>query len=131
MNIYSIPNKLDVNWYPDILCVVESWKNYDVDLEEFRKAVFVKGINHARASQFKAWIFDGSQAQGSFGPEVQSMIDQDRFPALAWAGAKYFFTVDAAASEVSVDPDTADTRGVQRATAPSADAALAWLRAKA
>ena len=57
MNITSIDGKLDVSWHPEILTVLESWSDYDVELESFRKAVFVKGINHIKASRGKAWIF--------------------------------------------------------------------------
>ncbi|HEY9844001.1 MAG: hypothetical protein ACAI44_28920 [Candidatus Sericytochromatia bacterium] len=128
MNIYSIDNKVDVSWHPDVLAVLESWSNYDVELEEFRKAIFVKGINHAKASRAKAWIFDPSKAEGSFGADVQGMIDQDRFPALGWAGIKYLVTINPQAGETTANPDTESTRGVQRVESPSVDAAFAWLK---
>lgn len=128
MNITDIKDKLDVSWHPDVRCVLESWTNLDVELEEFRKAVFVKGINHSKASQGQAWIFDASKAQGSFNPAVQGFIDDNRFDALAWVGAKYFITVNPAVSEMTLNPDTESSRGIQRVEAPSADAALAWLR---
>lgn len=131
MNIYSIPDKLEVNWYPDITTVVEIWKNRDVPFEEFRKAVFVKGINHAKASQGRAWIFDGSQSTGSFNAEIQGMIEHDRFAALAWVGAKYYFDVDPAVAEVAPNGDAATTNGVQCLKAPNVDAALAWIRSQA
>ncbi|PKL74575.1 MAG: hypothetical protein CVV27_19790 [Candidatus Melainabacteria bacterium HGW-Melainabacteria-1] len=129
MNIYSIGDKLDVSWYPEIVTVLESWKDYDVELEEFRKAVFVKGINHIKASRGNAWIFDPSQAEGSFTPEVQGMIEMDRFPALAWAGVKYFVTINPAASETTVDAETESSRGVQRVESPSVEQALDWIKA--
>lgn len=129
MNIFSITDKLDVSWHPEVRSVLESWSDYNVGLEEFRKAVFVKGINHAKASQAKAWIFDPGQATGSFSAEIQSMIDVDRFPALAWTGIKYFITINPDASEITVNPETETTRGVQRVEAASADAAIAWVKA--
>ena len=129
MNIYSIDNKLDVSWYPEIRTVLESWKDYNVELEEFRKAVFVKGINHAKASQGKAWIFEPSAAPGAFNPDVQEMIDRDRFAALGWTGAKFFITVNSAATAVSEVQAASDaTRGVQLLEAPSVDAAVAWVK---
>lgn len=130
MNITSIDNKLDVSWHPDILTVMESWSDYTVELEDFRKAVFVKGINHIKASRGKAWIFNPGTATGSFGPEIQAMIDADRFAALGWTGAKYFITINPAATEISVNTDTENTRGVQRVEAPSVDGAMAWIKAQ-
>ncbi|MBT9544268.1 MAG: hypothetical protein IV090_02630 [Candidatus Sericytochromatia bacterium] len=130
MNITSIDGKLDVSWHPEILTVLESWSDYDVELESFRKAVFVKGINHIKASRGKAWIFDPGTATGSFGPEVQAMIDADRFAALGWTGAKYFVTINPAATDISVNTDTEHTRGVQRVEAPSVEGAMAWIKAQ-
>lgn len=130
MNITDIAGKLDVSWYPEILTVVESWSDLDVELEAFRKAVFVKGINHIKASRGKAWIFDASKATGSFSAEVQAMIDADRFAALGWTGAQYFITINPAATEISVNTDTEHTRGVQRVEAPSVESAKAWIQAQ-
>lgn len=130
MNIFSIDGKVDLTWYPDIQTVVESWTDYQVELEAFRKAVFVKGINHSKASRGKGWIFDGTQASGEFPADVQAMIDQDRFPALGWVGAQYFITINPAASGVHLEPGTEATRNVQTGEAPSVEAALDWIRAQ-
>lgn len=132
MNIYSIDGKVDITWHPAIRTVVESWTDYsNVELEEFRKAVFVKGINHSKASQGLGWIFDGSQAKGEFPADVQAMIDNDRFPALGWVGAKYFININPAVSEVTMQPGTEATRNVQSGEAPSVQAALDWITAQA
>ncbi|PIQ24141.1 hypothetical protein COW36_10765 [bacterium (Candidatus Blackallbacteria) CG17_big_fil_post_rev_8_21_14_2_50_48_46] len=128
MNIFSIANKLDVSWHPEIATVLESWTDFNVELEEFRKAVFVKGINHARGSQAKAWIFDPSKASGEFSEEILGMIAQDRFPALGWTGVKYFITIHPEATEILVNPDTSMTRGVQRVDAPSVESAMAFIK---
>lgn len=128
MNIFSIDQKVDISWHPETLTVLEQWKGCDVDLESFRKAVFVKGINHARGSGAKAWIHDISQAPDNFNDEILEMIQQDRYPALAWAGVKYFISIDPNSSEIQVNPDTSATRGVQRVVSPSLEAAFAWLK---
>lgn len=130
MNIFTIDNKIDVSWHPEVVAVLESWTDYDLDLESFRRAVFVKGINHAKASQAKAWILDPGQATGSVSDEIQAMIDQDRFPALAWTGVRYFVTLNPAASDTTVNPDTSNTRGVQCVETPTLETAFAWLKAQ-
>lgn len=129
MNIYSIDNKLDVSWYPGIRTVLESWKDFSVDLEEFRKAVFVKGINHAKASQGKAWIHDSHAVAGAYPADVQEMVDRDRFAALGWTGAQFFITINPSATEVKITQAGSDaTRGVALVEAPSVDAAVAWVK---
>lgn len=129
MNIYSIDNKLDVSWYPEIRTVLESWKDFNVELEEFRKAVFVKGINHSKASQGKAWIYNADGVAGTYPADVQEMVDRDRFAALGWTGSKYFITVNPAATAVTEVQAASDaTRGVQLLEAPSVDAAVAWVK---
>lgn len=129
MNIFSIADKLDVSWHPEVLTVLESWSNYDVELEEFRKAVFVKGVNHAKASRAKAWIFDGSKATGAFSDAVQGMIKADRFPALGWTGITTFINVNPAVSEPTVTPGSEATRNVQQVEVASVDAAFDWIKA--
>jgi hypothetical protein len=128
MNIFSIADKLDVSWHPEFLTVLECWSDFNVELEEFRRAVFVKGINHAKGSRAKAWIFDPGTAAGEFSQEIQAMISADRYPALGWAGVKYIVTINPAATEISVNPETESTRGVQRVEAPSSEAAMAWVK---
>lgn len=128
MNIFSIDQKVDVSWHPETATVLERWTDFGVDLESFRKAIFVKGINHARGSGAKAWIHDVSQAPGNFSDEILGMIQQDRYPALAWAGIKFFISIDPSCTEISTNPDTSATRGVQRVVSPSVEAAFAWLK---
>jgi hypothetical protein len=131
VNITSIDGKLDVSWHPEILTVLESWSDYDVELESFRKAVFVKGINHIKASRGKAWIFDPGSATGSFGPEVQAMIDADRFAALGWTGAKILRDNQSRSDgNLGQYRYRKHPRCSQRVEAPSVDGAMAWIKAQ-
>ena len=131
MNIFSIQDKLVADWNPEIRSVVEIWSDYELVLEDFRKAIFVKSINHAKASQAKGWIFDGSQAKGAFSEEIQAFIDGNRFPAFAWAGLKYFVTINPSVSEATKVETSQDTRGLEWVELPSIEAAAQWIKAQA
>lgn len=98
MHIYSIPDKLEVVWNPEVRAVVDTWTHYGITLEDFKAAVFEKGINFAKAHQGQAWIVDSSQATGVFSQEIQDFIKDEGFKIFAANGIKYFITIN---SEVS------------------------------
>ena len=131
MNIFSLDHKVDVSWHPEVAAVLETWQDCDVDLESFRKAVFVKGINHAKASQARAWILDTSAASGPFSAEVETMIAENRFPALAWVGARWWVEIDPTLSASEVTPGSEATRQLTCVRVPSQAEAFAWLKAQA
>lgn len=99
--IYTIPEKLDGYWIPEVHAIHDAWKNYSVQLSEFKEAVLVKGINHAKANKAHAWIVDSSVAKGVFSQDIQTFIGTDVFPTLAKNGIKYFITVLPQASAVT------------------------------
>lgn len=99
--IYSIPEKLDVYWVPEVKAIHDAWINYAVQLSEFKEAVLVKGLSHAKANQGRAWIVDSSTAKGVFTQEIQNFIGTELFPLFAKNGIKYFITVLPKASAIT------------------------------
>lgn len=93
MEINKIENKLTVSWRDDVKAIVDTWINYSVSLDEFRQAVLVTGLNHAKANGGVAWIVDSSNAKGVFSQEIQDFIGSDIFPAFTQNGIKYFITI--------------------------------------
>ncbi|KKL05240.1 hypothetical protein LCGC14_2608040, partial [marine sediment metagenome] len=53
----------------------------------------VRGINHAKANEGKAWIVDSHRAKGVFSTEIQEYIASDVFPRFAEIGIKYFIPI--------------------------------------
>ena len=98
MKIYEIPQKLSVEWNPEVRAIIDTWTTYFVSLDEFRDAVLIKGLNYAKQNKGQAWIVDSSSAKGVFSEEIQKFIETDIFPAFAANGIKYFITIN---SEVS------------------------------
>lgn len=93
MEINKIENKLTVSWRDDVKAVVDKWEDYSVSFDDFRQAVLVTGLDHAKANGGVAWIVDSSDAKGVFSQEIQNFIGSDVFPAFAKNGIKYFITI--------------------------------------
>ena len=93
MQITTIPGKMVQTWNGEVKAVVDTWTNYGATLDEFKQAVLIKGLNHAKLNQGRAWIVDSSKANGSFSQEIQNFIGSDIFPSFAKAGIKYFITI--------------------------------------
>ncbi len=133
MQVFSIPEKLEVTWRSDVKAMIDTWSSYFVTLDEFKDAVLVKGLNHAKANGAVAWVVDSSTAQGSFSPEIQAFIGSDVFPAFAANGIKYFITITSQVSaitkmSVSSYSAKAGPNGLQLLEVASAEDAVAWLR---
>ena len=136
MKIHSIPGKLEVTWNEDVKAIVDTWVNYFVSLEEFKEAVLVKGLAHAKANGGIAWIVDSSKAELAFSPEIQNFIGTDIFPAFASNGIKYFITITSqvsALTRLNVHTYAAKTgpNGLQLVELNSVDDAVTWLRRNA
>ena len=93
MKLQSIPGKLESTWLDDVKAVLDTWTSYDIALPDFRQAVPVDGLNHAKAHGAIAWIVDSSTATGAFSAEIQAFIGSDVFPGFAKAGINYFITI--------------------------------------
>lgn len=130
MNIYTIQDKLTSDWQPEIRSVVEVWTHYIEDMEEFRKAIYVKSINHAKASQAKGWIFDDHEAPGNFSEEIQAFIGRNRFAALSWCGIKYFVRINPSVSEPTPFTPEQDAQGVTCMEIASVPDAIEWIKAQ-
>lgn len=133
MKIYSVPGKLDVTWDNSVKAIIDTWTTYAITLEEFKEAVLVKGVNHAKANCGVAWIVDSSQAKGSFSQEIQMFIGSDIFPTFAKIGIKYFITINSqvsAVTKMTVRSYSAKTgpNGLQLVELNSVQDAIMWLK---
>ena len=132
MFVYSVPEKLEVNWHDDVKAIVDTWTSYNVSLDEFSDAVLNKGLGFGRMRGVKAWIVDSSQASGAFSAEIQQFIGNDVFPAFAKHGVKHFVTINSevsAVTKMTVRNDSAKTgpAGIKLVEVGSVDEAKEWL----
>jgi hypothetical protein len=135
MKIYSIPGKIDVEWNENVKAIIDTWTTYFLTLEEFKEAVLVKGINHAKANGGVAWIIDSSRAKGVLSEEIQKFIDTDIFPAFSRIGLKYFITITSTASAltqstINTYSAKAGPYGIELVELNSVNDAIMWLRNK-
>lgn len=133
MKIHSIPDKLEVTWREDAKAIIDHWISYSVSIDEFKEAVLVKGLNHAKAHGGIAWIVDSSEAHGSFTQEIQAFIGSDIFPAFARNGVKYFITISSKVSSMTnltVKSYSAKVgpNGLQLLEVNSVNDAVLWLK---
>ncbi len=135
MSLYSIPGKLEGEWNADAKAVVDTWTNYVVSLDDFKKAVLETGVPYAKANGGQAWIVDSSTARGAFPQDIQAFIGSDVFPAFTANGIKYFITItpESAVTKMSVSSyaSKAGPGGLQLVEVASVDDAVAWLKANA
>lgn len=129
--IFEIPDKLLCEWDSDAKAVIDTWTTYSITLAEFKEAVYVKGVNHARLNGVKAWIVDSHKANGFFKAEIQEFIATHIFPTFASIGVKYFMTINAenAATKMTVDQysSKAGPNGLKVLTGSNAEDAIKWL----
>ncbi len=130
--VYQIPGKLTVNYDPTAHAIIDSWATYFVTLAEFKEAVLVKGVAHAKLNKAQAWIVDSSKASGAFSPDINKLIADEVFPTFAKIGIKYFITVtsQSALTKLSIASYTAHAgpSGLKLVEARSAFDALAWIK---
>ncbi len=130
--IFEIPNKLLVEWDSDARAIIDTWTTYFVTLEEFKNAVLVKGVNHAKANRAQAWIVDSHKAKGAFAPEIQEFIGSDIFPTFAKIGIKYFMTINSedAVTRLTVSQYSTQVgpNGMKLLKGSSAEGAVEWLK---
>lgn len=130
--IFEIPNKLLMEWEPSARAMVDTWTTYSVSLEEFKEAILVKGVDHARANNAQAWIIDSHAAKGVFNPEIQNLITTDVLPTFAKIGIKYFMTINAevALTNLAVNQysSQAGPHGMNLLKGSSATGAIEWLK---
>ena len=132
MEITAIPGKMTQTWNADAKAVIDTWTNYGVPLEDFRKAVLGKGLTHAKLNGARAWIVDSSKATGTFSQEIQDFIGTDVFKAFAGAGIKYFITINStsALTRMTVKNYSAKVgpSGIKLVDVPDLSTALDWLK---
>ncbi len=135
MKIYSVPGKIDVEWNANVKAIVDTWTTYFLTLEEFKEAVLVRGVNHAKANGGVAWIVDSSKAKGVLSQEVQKFIETDIFPVFAKIGIKYFITITSSVSAltrstINTYSSKAGPCGLELVELNSVDDAILWLMNK-
>ena len=132
MRIFEIPNKLTVDWNEEAKAIIDTWTTYFVTLDEFKEAVMVKGVNHAKAHGGKAWIVDSHQATGAFSLEIQKYIETEVFKKFAEIGIKYFMAINSedAMAKLTVDQYTSQVgpAGMKLLMGSSAQGAIEWLK---
>lgn len=133
MEVYKIPEKLVVTWRNDVKAMVDTWSSYNLTLEEFKEAVLVKGLGHAKKNGAIAWIVDSSTAKGAFSQEIQTFIGTELFSKFSANGIKYFITITSATSTItkmSIKSYSAKAgpNGLQLLEVNSVNEAVAWLK---
>ena len=136
MKIYTVPGKIEVEWRDDVKAMVDTWTTYSVSKDEFREAVLVRGVNHAKTRHVVAWVVDSSKAVGTFSQEIQDFIGSDVFPAFAKIGVKYFISITSkvsALTKMTIASYTAKTgpHGLKLVELNSVEDAITWLKANA
>ncbi len=135
MLVYEVPGKLKVEWNAKVRAIIDTWTSYAITLDEFREAVLVKGLSHAKKYGGKAWIVDSSRATGAFSQEIQAFIVSDVFPAFAKNGIKYFMTItsESAVTKMTVSQyaQEAGPCGLRLVQGRSASGAVEWLKKEA
>lgn len=132
MTIHEIPGKLNVTWNAEVRAIIDTWTSYHITLEEFKDAVLVKGLSHAKANMGRAWIVDSHKATGVFAPEIQKFIETDVFPSFAANGIEYFMTINAesAVTRLTVNEYSAKVgpAGIKLLNGSSVAGAIQWLK---
>lgn len=130
-HLHTVSGKLEVHWLPEARAILDTWTDYFIPLEEFKKAVLEIGLGHSKANGGRAWIVDSSKAKGSFPQVNQDFIGSDIFPAFANNGVQYFMTITSesvltkmtiASYQVKTGPN-----GLHLVEVNSVDDAVEWL----
>jgi hypothetical protein len=133
MFVHKIDGKLTVTWNEEAKAIIDTWETYYISMDEFREAVLIKGVEHARKNGGIAWIVDSSSAKGAFSDEIQAFIGSDVFPAFAEIGVKYFITITSQKSSmtrITISTYSAKTipNGLQLVEVNTVDDAIQWLK---
>ncbi|MBT4352298.1 hypothetical protein HOD20_07230 [archaeon] len=91
--IQKIPKKMVSTWNSDVKAIIDTWTTYNVTLDEFKKAILIKGVNFSKKHNGIAWIVDSSNAVGVFSQEIQEFIRSIVFPTFVKNNIKFFFTI--------------------------------------
>src|ERR1700688_4980854 len=65
VKIHEIPGTLVVEWNDDVKSMIDTWSSYMITVPQFREAILEKGLGHAKAHGGRAWVMDGTKAQGA------------------------------------------------------------------
>jgi len=132
MIIFSIPNKVDVAWNSEVKAIIDTWTSYQISVSEFKEAVLVNGLLHAKAHGGTAWIVDSSKAVGAFTRECQRFVDTDIFPSFSKHGIKYFITINSASPLTNITikeyKSKAGPHGIHLIDMPNKEMAIEWLK---
>lgn len=133
MNVHSIPGKLTVQLRKDVKAILDTWKSYDVTVDQFKEAVLDKGIGSAKVNRCESWIVDSSDAEGTFSKEIQDFIGSDVFPEFTKNGIKNFITIKSEKSALTRISENgfkvkAGPRGLKLVEAENLETAIDWIK---
>ncbi len=129
---YELPGHLVSEFDSEVKAVINLWTNYSITLEEFKEAVFVNGVNHAKNYGAVAFITDAKDCTGEFSPEIQKFIATDVLPTFTKIGVKYFLIIKSGYiytnKTIETFTSTAGPNGLKLIEADSTPGAIAWLK---
>jgi hypothetical protein len=133
VKVHEIPGTLVVEWNEDAKAMIDTWSSYIITVPQFREAILGKGMSYAKAHGGRAWVMDGTKAQGAMSKDVQSLIEAEVFKAFAAIGIKYFVTIKSTESALA---NSAIKRfvshlgpsGIQMVEVPNQRKAIEWLK---
>lgn len=136
MLVYELKDKMTGTWDTDARAMIDVWQNYyHVSLDEFKEAVFVKGVNFSKQNNGRAWIVDSEKAKGVFSKEIQEYIVNEGFDVFRKSGVKYFITINSKVSALTKSTvnkykASALKKGLEQIELGSVEDAILWLKNK-
>jgi hypothetical protein len=133
VKVHEIPSTLVVEWNDDAKAMIDTWSSYQITIAQFREAILVKGLSYAKAHGGRAWVMDGTKAQGAMAKDVQNLIETEVFKTFAANGIKYFVTIKSTESALANSAIKRFTShlgpcGIQMVEVPDRQKAIAWLK---
>lgn len=136
MLVYELKDKMTGTWDSGARAMIDVWQNYyHVSLDEFRKAVFEKGISFSKQNNGRAWIVDSENAKGVFSKDIQDYIVNEGFEIFRKNGVKYFITINSKVSALTKSTvnkykSSAVKNSLEQIELNSVDDAIFWLKDK-
>ena len=134
MKVYEIKDNLVGEWNSEAKAMIDTWTSYYfLTLEDFKNAVFDKGIKFAKQNNGIAWIVDNTNAKGVFSQDIQIFLKEEGFKIFKDNGIKYFITINSNANPltnmtVSRYKATASESGLHQIELNSVADAIMWLK---
>ncbi|MEM6831467.1 MAG: hypothetical protein AAGA66_10895 [Bacteroidota bacterium] len=92
MKIHEIPGKMFTQWESDVKSILDTWIDYDITLDEFKK-IFAFNMKQCTENGGIALIADSSKAEGVFSQEIQEYITKEVFHIMYQKSIRYFINI--------------------------------------